>query len=167
MLAFTSVYFLEFRFFNGLRAFGVKKFPGAQSPVVCNLFAKGAEPFSSRRNLAGPTAIVIAWILNYRNYFLALIALAGGRLPVGAPPNACRHGRACPGHPRSAASKTRPTLPRAGAKQTRLSELCRSLLVMRCAEPRGWPGQARPGRLLCRRWSLPQFRVPRSQQRTL
>src|SRR5208282_5605624 len=47
-----------------------------------------------------------------------------------------RHGRACPGHPR------RPTTPPVHASTT-VSETTPSRAQ---AEPRGWPGQARPRR---------------------
>src|ERR1700734_4181170 len=69
--------------------------------------------------------------------------------------------QACPGHPRRAVSKTRSTLPQSGAKanRTRLSGRV-PLLVVRCAEPREWPG-ASPATTPPFAFAGPsQFRVP-------
>src|SRR5208282_408288 len=60
--------------------------------------------------------------------------------------NCCRHGRACPGHPRRAAAKTGSTTARPVAKAHSREAFCFCCLLAGapCAQSRGWPGQARP-----------------------
>ena len=56
--------------------------------------------------------------------------------------NPCRHGRACPGHPRRAAARTSPASARPAGRRT-----VARLFALACVDAlglRGWPGQARP-----------------------
>jgi hypothetical protein len=100
---------------------------------------------------------------DFRN-ITALIALAVGRHPIADPPSACRHGRACPGHPRSAVSDT--AVIRSKGVQNEALRPCSPFWSF--VAPNHVDGLDKPGHdaFFCRRRSF-QFRVPRAQQLTL
>jgi hypothetical protein len=87
------------------------------------------------------------------------------------PVRACRHGRACPGHPRSAVSKTRPRSPRPVAKayRTRLSGCVARLWSFVVPDHVDSLDNPRHDAFLCRRPSFPKsaFPTPNNQHYSL